>query len=56
MRLGWKVAQKFTGKRRFIMAARVVSFAKTIRNNWKKSLFFSGLAAWAGNFAKQKYL
>ncbi|XP_064636327.1 acylglycerol kinase, mitochondrial-like [Lineus longissimus] len=37
------------------MAARVVGFAKTIRNNWKKSLFASGLIAWGGNFAKQKY-
>ncbi len=35
--------------------AFVVKFAKTIRNNWKKSIFFSLAAVYGGNYGKNKY-
>ena len=35
--------------------AKVVSFFKTIRNNWKKTVFFSGVAVYGAQYGKEKY-
>ena len=35
--------------------AAVVKAAKAIRNNWKKSVFFTGLAVYGVKYAQQKY-
>jgi len=33
----------------------IINFAKTIRNNWKKSVVFTGIAIYAGKYAKESY-
>ncbi len=35
--------------------AFVVKFVKTVRNNWKKSIFFTGVVAYGLKFGKGKY-
>ena len=42
-------------KRLTAIMAKVVKFVKTIRNNWKKSIFFTGVAIYGANYAKGKY-
>lgn len=36
--------------------AKVINVFKVLRNNWKKSIFFSGLAAWGGSYARKQYM
>lgn len=35
--------------------ARIVAFAKTIRNNWKKSVFGAAALTYGSNYAHEKY-
>lgn len=35
--------------------ARVIKFAQTIRNNWKKSVFAAVVVAYGTNYAKNSY-
>jgi hypothetical protein len=32
----------------------IIKTIKIVRNNWKKSIFFSCVAIWATNYAKNK--
>ncbi|XP_050441791.1 acylglycerol kinase, mitochondrial isoform X2 [Adelges cooleyi] len=35
--------------------AKVIGFLKTIKNNWKKSVFFTAVLSYGGKYAKEKY-
>lgn len=35
--------------------AKIIKFGKWVRNNWKKSAFFSAVATYGANFANTEY-